>query len=948
MAESRARTAAAQSAPRDRRSASQSEHHLARSVRSSPTKVRPASASASPEKVRPTSPTTKNLTGQLRALDGTQVPRRSRTTDKKTEQKPKKKKKKKKRRKTEAAAEKGGSTLSEAAAVTAAASQTTMDEQSAREEEEEDEDEDEDEGLTDGEENGEEEDGPGCVIDDIRADDGVGLSGRPGNDAAALLGPAAIPGSPKHSSWSLSPGGMSSRERRRADSDAYAIDPCVVLADLLHCRCLQGGGRRPDLVHKSGVPHALPQHLLLGLTLDGLREWLESELRGVHGGVDGPDGHAAQQRANRAAAFDGRSVCERMRRSLFWSHHVGQANVYVSWPLSAPVSALLDGLEHFMQRPTERGAPRERSSTFFWVCTCSLRLHSPIPPAGCMPPGAERQPSAEHLSYLEDMGLLVELIEHTLVLFDSWDEPSAVGRTHCLREIALSVERGARVDVALGGAAAEQLTLALGGGGFEPLRTLLDRLGRIDLWATACHDDRDRQYVLAEAARSGYVRGDGAAWVQEWRAGRGKQAVNELLAKALRAALVRMGRGVVAREARQAQRAARSASSSPPRAVAPSAELAAKRVGALAKEVEVIGLRQRWGSGHQTTLSAINGLASLHKANGDLALAEPLYRECLAARRKRLGGSDAATLTSVNNLGTLLFELGRMDEAVQLLGECHASRTRELGALAPLTLASLHKLGLVCRARRDYGEAISCLQKAVDGRRSTLGAAHADTVRSMSALAGSLHDRAVYAPEASRKADLDAAMTLYKEALAICRATVGEADPLSLSVMNNLGNLLHARGLMAPKFVPGRGPNAKREADLREGAELLRKSLEQSRAVHGTGHLESLISASNLGSALRSLGAQTADEVASAEADELITGAIEGIADVWASEIERRPQMADALSHGIAEVLPQDEAPAEAANAGGPARMARNFNAPGAFMRGLLSEQKHASPILSA
>ena len=70
---------------------------------------------------------------------------------------------------------------------------------------------------------------------------------------------------------------------------------------------------------------------------------------------------------------------------------------------------------------------------------------------------------------------------------------------------------------------------------------------------------------------------------------------------------------------------------------------------------------------------------------------------------------------------------------------------------------------------------------------------------------------------------------------------------------------MHARGAAMPKFIPGRGPNAKRAAELERSAELLREALQTSRQVLGARHLETLISSSNLGSCLRSLG-ETADE----------------------------------------------------------------------------------------
>ena len=173
-----------------------------------------------------------------------------------------------------------------------------------------------------------------------------------------------------------------------------------------------------------------------------------------------------------------------------------------------------------------------------------------------------------------------------------------------------------------------------------------------------------------------------------------------------------------------------------------------------------------------------------------------------------------------------------------------------------------------------------------------LGVAHLDTLRTLNDLGSALYDRGLYEADSAqaRRQDWNGASTLYKEAVDRCRATVGGHHPLTLQSMNNYGNLLHVRGLAQPKFIPGRGPNKRREEQMRAGAELLRQSLDASRTVHGSDHLETLISTSNLGSALRSLGGESCDGAISEEASGLIRQAVEGIADAWGEHVERRPQ----------------------------------------------------------
>ena len=54
---------------------------------------------------------------------------------------------------------------------------------------------------------------------------------------------------------------------------------------------------------------------------------------------------------------------------------------------------------------------------------------------------------------------------------------------------------------------------------------------------------------------------------------------------------------------------------------------------------------------------------------GDLAAAEPLYREALEARREILGNRHPSTLGSINNLGALLQDKGDLAAAEPLYRE---------------------------------------------------------------------------------------------------------------------------------------------------------------------------------------------------------------------------------------------------------------------------------------
>ena len=275
-----------------------------------------------------------------------------------------------------------------------------------------------------------------------------------------------------------------------------------------------------------------------------------------------------------------------------------------------------------------------------------------------------------------------------------------------------------------------------------------------------------------------------------------------------------------------------------------------------------------------------------------------------------------------------------------------------MGALAPETLRSLHKLGVLQRAKGEYGKAAATLKQALDGRRTTLGTQHEETLRAMNDLGNALYDKGRHD---GRKIDLDAAHALYAAAFTACHRLLGDRHHLTLLSMNNLGNVVHARALMEPKFIAGRGPNIRRESELHRAAALLRESLDASRSVHGSRHLETLISASNLGSALRSLGGERAalgraDTAVENEAAVILQDAVEGLADAYAGDLERRPRMRDAVRLGLEDVLSSDVGAGEmgGATTGGlntssqtpshrTASIQGPFEATGTFLLGLLA-----------
>ena len=100
-----------------------------------------------------------------------------------------------------------------------------------------------------------------------------------------------------------------------------------------------------------------------------------------------------------------------------------------------------------------------------------------------------------------------------------------------------------------------------------------------------------------------------------------------------------------------------------------------ERAGAKLNEAEL-------GPTHPHTLSSVNNLAILLRAQGKYAEAEPLFRRALQGREAELGPTYPHTLSSVNNLANLLSDQGKEPSRSsgstvrQSRGQSWAQRTR--------------------------------------------------------------------------------------------------------------------------------------------------------------------------------------------------------------------------------------------------------------------------------
>ena len=604
-------------------------------------------------------------------------------------------------------------------------------------------------------------------------------------------------------------------------------------------------------------------------------------------------GHVHRHYVQRSvSASFGVSVCEQLVMES--SAEVGPAEVLVSCPRGIEMRSLVATLETFLNDHPE--LPR---GTHFWLADLSARS------------------SAELETHLRQV---VRSVGYTVLVVDVWEAPTALQRAHCLQEIAFSREVGARFELALGAAGRASFDAALADD-VTKARAALAAVEAVDVRKAHTTDPTSLTRVLSEGlgapatvtvSNGGQHRAPGGEAAAATAAA-AAAALNAHVKRQLRAAYLQLGRRALGRLP-QAQRGR---------------SRIVDHLGLMSRQVEVVSCREILGNSSAKTLTAINNLAMTLKAHGDEAMlkeAGALYRECLGARRVLFGDRHPSTLLSINNLGAQCFASGDLKEAEALLAEALHSRKLTLGPRHPSTMASAHNLATmlwsrakddhakasreqarlvnkaaggkakrssgysntgremtlseanmyVSKAKREMKQAETMLRETLDSRQIVLGSGHPDALKTMNALGSLLYETGEY----------ESATPLYRKALSIGRSKLGDRHPVTLTSMNNLGNLLHTVGMKqidtfgAPSLAVAPGEDA-----LREATELLREALEKSREILGGGHLNTLISTSNLGALLRNRG--ELDEAAA-----LIRDAVEGVATAGRRIGGRHPHLA--------------------------------------------------------
>ena len=238
------------------------------------------------------------------------------------------------------------------------------------------------------------------------------------------------------------------------------------------------------------------------------------------------------------------------------------------------------------------------------------------------------------------------------------------------------------------------------------------------------------------------------------------------------------------------------------------------------------------------TAEAVGSLAQLLDDRGDIAAAEPLYREALAMDRRLFPGDDPRVATDLNNLGQVLSDKGDLAASEPLQRQALEMRRRLYPGDHEDLAESLNNLGQVVSARGDLPAAIALFREALAMSRRLYPGDHPR-------VAGGLNNLSVLLKNSG---DLAGAEPLARETLEMRRRLFPGDHPYVATGLNNLALILQERGdLVAPEA-------------------LFRESLAMRRRLYPEGHVSIATDLNNLAGLLLERNEPAAAEPLYAEA----------------------------------------------------------------------------------
>ena len=195
-----------------------------------------------------------------------------------------------------------------------------------------------------------------------------------------------------------------------------------------------------------------------------------------------------------------------------------------------------------------------------------------------------------------------------------------------------------------------------------------------------------------------------------------------------------------------------------------------------------IELRRELGQDHPDLAAALNNLAVVHQAMGELELAESFYRECIAMRRRL--GLDDDLIKPRNGLASILQVQGKLQEAEEIYRENLARRRGTLGGRHPNVAKSQRSLATVLYAAGDLDAAEELLLQALDIYQEVYGRESTKVAMVLVSLGRVEHVRG----------NLEEAEAFFTESLEIRRHKLGDDHLHTALAKKDLAALLLDRG----------------------------------------------------------------------------------------------------------------------------------------------------------
>ena len=145
--------------------------------------------------------------------------------------------------------------------------------------------------------------------------------------------------------------------------------------------------------------------------------------------------------------------------------------------------------------------------------------------------------------------------------------------------------------------------------------------------------------------------------------------------------------------------------------------------------------RRLYGDKHPEIANALENLASALQDKGDLARAEPLYRQALAMWRELLGDTHPEVANALHNLASLQYDRGDTRTGAREPARIAGDLSSGISAGPSHGRLRAEPDRLLADDGRQYGEADSDIQEALAMRRRLLGDRHPGVASSQVVLA---------------------------------------------------------------------------------------------------------------------------------------------------------------------------------------------------------------------